>query len=235
MVIFPKICTVRINISFQKVFLLIVNIKAIFESAITGKAGLEGAYEHELKGGPRKHKRSGGILDNTPSGNASDVERLRSALVTKEGLITSVFELLRNIPRRLLMVLKLNDLTRHLDSSLHTTHGSTRVFLIIGKYCEASSHRATLSEISNRYSHNGLSINILWSYFKEYVRHFKSNITFSTIAGLQDLKSTFVIWGTWTYALCSKGFEGASIVAAGIEEQERARVEEENARNLDSV
>lgn len=87
-------------------------LTAIFESAITGKAGLEGAYDHEVKGGPRKHKRSGGILDNTPAGNSSDVERLRSALVTKEGLLSSVFELLRNLPRRLLMVLKLNDLTR---------------------------------------------------------------------------------------------------------------------------
>ncbi|TIB93814.1 ABC1-domain-containing protein [Wallemia mellicola] len=200
---------------------------AIFESAITGKAGLEGAYEHELKGGPRKHKRSGGILDNTPAGNSSDVERLRSALVTKEGLITSVFGLLRSLPRRLLMVLKLNDLTRHLDTSLHTTHGSTRVFLIIGQYCEKSNHRATLQEISRRWTENGVSINLFWSYLKEYLRHFRSSITFSTLAGLQDLKSALVIWSTWSYALYARGFEGASKVAAGIEEQEKSKNTEE--------
>ncbi|TIA87990.1 hypothetical protein E3P99_02851 [Wallemia hederae] len=206
---------------------------AIFESAITGKAGLEGAYDHEVNGGPRKHQRSGGILDNTPAGNASDVERLRSALVTKEGLLTSVFELLRNLPRRLLMVLKLNDLTRHLDTSLHTTHGPTRVFLIIGQYCERSNHRATLAEIASRWSNNGASVAILWSYLTEYLRHFKTSIAFSTLAGLQDVKSNLVIWSKWSYALCAHGFEGASKVAAGIDEQEKAKDEEEKARQLE--
>ncbi|TIB57611.1 hypothetical protein E3P78_04151 [Wallemia ichthyophaga] len=206
---------------------------AIFESAITGKAGLEGAYDHEVKGGPRKHKRSGGILDNTPAGNSSDVERLRSALVTKEGLLSSVFELLRNLPRRLLMVLKLNDLTRHLDTSLHTTHGPTRVFLIIGQYCEKSNHRATLKDISRRWSETGVSLSIFWSYLKEYLRHVRTSVAFSTLAGLQDVKATYVIWSKWLHALYARGFDGASKVAAGIEEQERAKEEEKKARQIE--
>lgn len=33
--------------------------------------------------------------------------------MTKEGLIASIFDILRKVPRTVLMILKLNDLTRH--------------------------------------------------------------------------------------------------------------------------
>lgn len=47
------------------------------------------------------------------------------------------------------------------------------------------------------------------------------------------MKSTVVIWSTWSYALCARGFDGASKVAAGIEEQERAQDEEKKARQIE--
>lgn len=84
-----------------------------------------------------------------------------------------------------------------------------------------------MQEISRRWTENGVSINLFWSYLKEYLRHFRSSITFSTLAGLQDLKSALVIWSTWSYALYARGFEGASKVAAGIEEQEKSKNTEE--------
>ena len=44
----------------------------------------------------------------------TDEERaaIRNAVVQREGVLISVFDILRRIPRRVLMVLKLNDLTR---------------------------------------------------------------------------------------------------------------------------
>lgn len=44
----------------------------------------------------------------------TDEERdaIRNAVVQKEGVLISVFDVLRRLPRRVLMVLKLNDLTR---------------------------------------------------------------------------------------------------------------------------
>lgn len=47
-------------------------------------------------------------------GNVSqvDLDRISQALVTKEGLLASVFAILRGVPRRVIMILKLNDLTR---------------------------------------------------------------------------------------------------------------------------
>ena len=41
-----------------------------------------------------------------------EMEAIRKAVVQKEGLLLSVFDVLRRVPRRVLMVLKLNDLTR---------------------------------------------------------------------------------------------------------------------------
>ena len=49
----------------------------------------------------------------------AEMEAIRNAVVQKEGLLLSVFDVLRRVPRRVLMVLKLNDLTRcafHLEN-----------------------------------------------------------------------------------------------------------------------
>jgi len=44
----------------------------------------------------------------------SDEEKdaIRNAVMREEGVLLSVFDVLRRVPRRILMVLKLNDLTR---------------------------------------------------------------------------------------------------------------------------
>jgi aarF domain-containing kinase len=45
-----------------------------------------------------------------------EMEAIRNAVISREGLLLSVFDVLRRIPRRVLMVLKLNDLTRYVSS-----------------------------------------------------------------------------------------------------------------------
>ena len=56
-------------------------------------------------------RRASSMLDQLPQTD-QEVEALRNAVMTKEGLILSVFDILRKMPRRVLMVFKLNDLTR---------------------------------------------------------------------------------------------------------------------------
>lgn len=63
------------------------------------------------------------MFDLTPQ-TEEEMEIIRTAVIQKEGLLLSVFDLLRRVPRRLLMLLKLNDLVRSLDRSLATTHSS---------------------------------------------------------------------------------------------------------------
>jgi aarF domain-containing kinase len=57
-------------------------------------------------------RRASNMLDQLPQTD-QEVEALRNAVMTKEGLLISVFDILRKMPRRVLMVFKLNDLTRY--------------------------------------------------------------------------------------------------------------------------
>lgn len=47
-----------------------------------------------------------------------EIEAIRNAVVQREGLLLDVFDVLRRVPRRVLMVLKLNDLTRRVSTGL---------------------------------------------------------------------------------------------------------------------
>jgi hypothetical protein len=60
------------------------------------------------------------MLDQLPQ-TEQELEALRNVVMTKEGLLVSVFDILRKVPRRVLMVFKLNDLTRYY-LRLHTVH-----------------------------------------------------------------------------------------------------------------
>jgi len=58
-------------------------------------------------------------MDMLPQSEA-EMEAIRNAVIKEDGLLLSVLDVLRRVPRRVLMVLKLNDLTRcaFLQSSL---------------------------------------------------------------------------------------------------------------------
>lgn len=81
---------------------------------------MQGAWDD---GGGTRYARAGSIIDMNTS-EAADIERVRHAVSNNEGLVLSVFTVLRLVPRRIIMVLKLNDLTRGLDRALQTTHSN---------------------------------------------------------------------------------------------------------------
>lgn len=49
-----------------------------------------------------------------------EMEAIRNAVMTKEGILISVFDMLRRVPRRVLMLLKLNDLVRYVVVNTET-------------------------------------------------------------------------------------------------------------------
>jgi aarF domain-containing kinase len=57
-------------------------------------------------------KRASSMLEQLPQ-TEQEVEAIRNAVMTNERLLISVFDILRKVPRRVLMVFKLNDLTRY--------------------------------------------------------------------------------------------------------------------------
>lgn len=106
----------------------------IFESAITGRAALEGTWDappeedklsYHLSSSDESNpdseparpalaprfKRPRGLIDAGTQSQA-EINAIRKVVLQQEGLVEAVFDLLRRVPRRVLMILKLNDLTR---------------------------------------------------------------------------------------------------------------------------
>ncbi|KAJ4395899.1 hypothetical protein N0V93_000115 [Gnomoniopsis smithogilvyi] len=62
-------------------------------------------------------------------------EKKTMGTALQEGLLADLVQLLGQVPRVILLILKTNDLTRSLDENLHTRHGPIRNFLILARYC----------------------------------------------------------------------------------------------------
>lgn len=69
---------------------------------------------------------------STTARDSLEKEAMSEAL--GDGLLQQLVELLGNVPRIMLLILKTNDLTRSLDENLHTRQGPMRSFLILAKY-----------------------------------------------------------------------------------------------------
>jgi aarF domain-containing kinase len=72
----------------------------------------EDTLDDPEEGSKSTFKRASSVMDQLPQ-TEEEVEAMRNAVLAKEGLLISVFDILRNVPRRVLMVFKLNDLTRY--------------------------------------------------------------------------------------------------------------------------
>lgn len=210
----------------------------ILESAITGRAGLEGSDPKNPLGVKDRH-RAGSLLEIDGGSNLTDDEQehIRKTVMEKEGLFVSIMELLRRLPRRMLMVLKLNDLTRSLDASLHTTHGPTRPFLIAARLCAEAVYRDDLKQLRERRKSGKASLLTSLSLWKDYLRAWCSYVYF--YRGLALIETALDI-----RARCNKivqfgknrvgkggSAENAKSAAAGLHDQaERDKKEEEDRR-----
>lgn len=65
----------------------------------------------------------------------SEDEKKTMGGALQEGLLADLVQLLGQVPRVILLILKTNDLTRSLDESLHTRQGPIRNFMILARYC----------------------------------------------------------------------------------------------------
>ncbi|VBB76106.1 Putative ABC transporter [Podospora comata] len=106
----------------------------LFASAITGRDFMIVSDTNE--GGVMKPK------------EASEQKTMSTAL--QEGLLADLVQMLGQVPRIILLILKTNDLTRSLDESLHTKQGPVRQFLILARYCMRTVFYEQLEEIKKR-------------------------------------------------------------------------------------
>ncbi|KAL9934798.1 hypothetical protein V8E36_006573 [Tilletia maclaganii] len=211
----------------------------ILESAITGRAGLVGsdpANPHGVKGS----KRASSILEMQGGAEITtdEQEHIRQTVMEKEGLFLSILELLRTVPRPMLMILKLNDLVRSLDASLHTTHGSTRPFVIAARYCT----RAVWTEERAQLLDRGRKQPFRWGWWtrlrSELASYVYFNYGLALIEKLSDLWAQFVTLRAFGRGLLGGGrggirgarLENARLEAAGQGDARRAREEGERVR-----
>jgi aarF domain-containing kinase len=89
----------------------------------------------------------------TTERNAEEKDAFNDAF--GEGLLPQLVQMLGNVPRIILLILKTNDLTRSLDEGLHTREGPARTFLILAKYAS----RTVWEEQKESFSRRG---SLLW-------------------------------------------------------------------------
>lgn len=186
----------------------------VFEAALTGRATMDDALEDSPEFGFR---RRGSLVELSPQSPA-EIEAIRNAVVNKEGLLVSVFDVLRRVPRRVLMVLKLNELTRHLDFTLATTHSHARVFLVTAKCCVRAVWLDDKDKIVKQLrEHSYLSLSGWWRLISSWWRFRTFYLELGAAERVMDwhaetVKITSWLRGFWEYG----GFVGAHRAAAGL-------------------
>ncbi|KAF2794350.1 ABC1 kinase family protein [Melanomma pulvis-pyrius CBS 109.77] len=65
-----------------------------------------------------------------------------------DGMLESLIQLLGQVPRVILLILKTNDLTRSLDENLHTRQGPARTFLILARYASRTVYEEQLEKLT---------------------------------------------------------------------------------------
>ncbi|KAG2150579.1 ABC1 family-domain-containing protein [Suillus clintonianus] len=178
----------------------------VFEAAITGRLAPDGIIEADDE--PKSDiRRATGMLDMA-SQTEEEMELIRNT-VAQGDILVSVLDVLRRLPRRVLMVMKLNDLARHLDHSLATTHSSVRIFLITSKYCM----KAVWQDEKCRFREGGVGFGSLlgsaWAFATAY-----SKITFIEL--MMDWQASLVKSSAWLRGFYLKGLAGAHDAAAGL-------------------
>lgn len=86
-----------------------------------------------------------------------------------DGLLQQLVQLLGQVPRVLLLILKTNDLTRSLDEGLHTGQGSVRTFLILARYASRTVYEEALENIHGSFlwPPNFVRLLVAWAEYKK--------------------------------------------------------------------
>lgn len=90
------------------------------------------------------------VLSESIVAPRTDAEREQLSSALGDGMLQELVQLLGQVPRIILLILKTNDLTRSLDENLHTRQGPVRTFLILARYCSRTVYEERLEDIHAR-------------------------------------------------------------------------------------
>ncbi|WWC59689.1 uncharacterized protein I303_102251 [Kwoniella dejecticola CBS 10117] len=184
------------------------------ESAITGQINMadetnDPSYGDGVRPTSLLELGKGSMDDN-------QVGKLRAAMMERDDLIVSIFELLRTVPKRLLMILKLSDLQRSLDQSLATTHGQSRIFVIVARYCSKAVWQDEIRSIRSTLAQNGLSLSVARRFVSSLWDYTYWNMTLGLVEYGMDLRARVIKMSLWIHGLGKGGLKEAEDEAAGL-------------------
>ncbi|GFZ47956.1 ABC1 family protein MCP2 homolog [Saitozyma sp. JCM 24511] len=183
----------------------------ILESAITGRINMsDPSSDNDGAVG-----RPSSLLDQRHMSD-NDLSKLRNAMLEREGLIVSIFELLRTVPKRLLMILKLSDLQRSLDQSLATTHGQSRIYVIIARYCAEAVWQADKLDFRRSLRTDGFSLRLFSSYISSFLSYVYWETSFGMAERAMDMRARWVKMTMWLHGLTRGGLSAAEDEMAGL-------------------
>lgn len=90
------------------------------------------------------------VLTDSITAPRTDREKEEISEALGDGMLQQLVQLLGQVPRIILLILKTNDLTRSLDESLHTKQGPVRTFLILARYCSRTVFEEQVENIRAR-------------------------------------------------------------------------------------
>ena len=165
----------------------------------------------------------------------AEQEHIRKTVMEKEGMFVDVLDLLRRVPRAMLMVLKINDLTRSLDANLHTTHGPARPFIITARYCALAVHRNDEKKLKERWRSDGMSLRLVRDYTASWWSYLYFYQGLMLMERCSDVVASVRKYFVYLRTLCAVGFDtqAAHRAAAGLDDQ--ARSEEKEAADRSSA
>ncbi|KAJ7218037.1 ABC1 family-domain-containing protein [Mycena pura] len=185
----------------------------VFEAALTGRAALEGSWDGPKQ--PESFRRGTGLMDMTPQ-SEEEKEAIRDAVMSQNGVLVSVLDVLRRVPRRILMVLKLNDLTRSLDHALMTTHSNIRIFLVSAKYCTTAVWQDDRKRLISEMYKRGLTVSILLQYLQCWWKYQTTHSKMTFLEYVLDMQAFVVKSQACARGIYTRGFYGVHDAAAGL-------------------
>ncbi|KZS98331.1 ABC1-domain-containing protein [Sistotremastrum niveocremeum HHB9708] len=191
----------------------------VFETAITGRIAMAGTGDDGSQNpdpSSSATQRAQSMLDFLPQ-TEEELDIIRDTVVNQEGLVESVFELLRKVPRRVLMILKLNDLTRNLDHSLDTTHSKSRIFIITARYCSRAVWEANTSRLWKDTRLSSLVSPTMWRRWSIAWWNYEMIWTGLRVVEIwMDFEASLAKARMWWSGLVQGGFKRAHLAAAGV-------------------
>ncbi|KAL4775458.1 ABC1 family-domain-containing protein [Aspergillus nidulans var. acristatus] len=121
----------------------------------------------------------------TSSRTEAEKESITGAL--GEGLLQQLVELLGQVPRIMLLILKTNDLTRSLDENLHTRQGPLRTFLILARYATRTVFEEQMDTINE--SGGLLRPSNFWRFLWAWAKFLRVKLKLSVYETVLSLKS----------------------------------------------